>query len=98
LKVGPAIVGRKKVDRGLVFEVGVDPGGNPFCITPPLIFRIFHTDDPKYAFDTGGAAVLGRLVPGAYEYARCMDASERVLGIRALVELFNVIAGTFGHA
>ena len=38
---------------------------------------------------------MARLVPGAYEYARCMDASEYILGISALVELFNVIAGTF---
>jgi hypothetical protein len=25
-----------------IFEVGVDLGGNPCCITPPLKFRIFH--------------------------------------------------------
>jgi hypothetical protein len=89
---------RKKVGGGLVFEVGVWLGGNVFRIWSPLKFRIFHVDEPKYAFDTEGAAVLGRLVPGADMYARCGDDLEYILGVRALVELFNVIAGTFADA
>jgi len=89
---------RKKADGGLVFEVGVDFGGNPYCIgRPPLIFRIFHVDDPKYAFTIEHADVFDRLVPGVVEYARCGNASEYVLGIRALIELFYVISGSFGN-
>jgi len=87
---------RKKVDGGLVFEVGVDLGGNPYCIgRPPLIFRIFHVDDPKYVFSIMHVAVFDRLVPGFDVYAHCRDASDYVLAIRAYIELFNVIAGSF---
>jgi hypothetical protein len=89
---------RKKVDDDLLFEVGVDLGGNPYCITPPLIFQIFHVDDPKFVFDIRvAAAVFDRFVPGFAGYARCADASDYVLGIRAHIELFNVIAGSFGQ-
>jgi len=86
---------RKTIDSGLVFEVGVDLAGNPYCSTPPLLFRIFHMDDPKYVFEMAGAAVLHRLIPGFVVYGRCNDASDYVLGIRAHVELFDVIAGSF---
>jgi hypothetical protein len=89
---------RKKVGGDLVFEVGVDLGGNPYCITPPLMFRIFHVNDPKCVFDIKGTAVFDRLVPGFAVYGRCEDASEYVLGVRAYIELFNVIAGSFGQA
>jgi hypothetical protein len=87
---------RKKVDGDLVFEIGVDLGGNPYCIgKPPLIFRIFHIDDPKYDFSITHADIFDRLVPGCAEYARCRNASDYVLGIRAYIELFDVIAGSF---
>jgi hypothetical protein len=87
---------RKKIDGGLVFEVSVDFGGNPYCIgKPPLLFRIFHVDDPKYVFFIPLVAVFDRLVPGSDIFAHCRDASDYVLGIRAYVELFNVIAGSF---
>lgn len=89
---------RKKIDNGLVFEVAVDLAGNPYCITPPLAFRIFHVNDPKYLFEMVGAVVLNRLVPGFVVYGRCNDASDYVLGIRAHIELFDVIAGSFGQA
>ena len=93
---------RKKIKSGLVFEVGVDLGGNPYCIgKPPLLFRIFHVDDPKYVFSIMHAAVsavFDRLVPGCDVYAHCRDASDYVLGIRAYIELFNVIAGSFEQA
>jgi hypothetical protein len=93
---------RKKVNGDLVFEVGVDLGGNPYCIgRPPLIFRIFHVDDPKYVFSIMHAAVsavFNRLVPGFDVYAHCRDASDYVLAIRAYIELFNVIAGSFEQA
>lgn len=89
---------RKKVGGGLVFEVGVWLGGNPFRMWSPLKFRIFHVREPKYAFETEGAAVLDRLVPGAYLYERWGSDLEYVLGIRALIELFNVVAGTFEAA
>lgn len=87
---------RKKAAGGLVFEVGVFLGGNPYCVGwAPLIFRIFHESDPKFAFHTEGGGVLDRLVPGADDYGRGGKASDYVLGIRALIELFNVIAGSF---
>jgi len=89
---------RKKVGGGLVFEVGVWLGGNSFRIWSPLKFRIFHGDEPKFAFETEGAAVLGRLVSGADIYAGWRNDLDYILGVRALVELFNVIAGTFGNA
>ncbi|MGY8634028.1 hypothetical protein RAD15_16255 [Bradyrhizobium sp. 14AA] len=89
---------QKKVGGCLVFEVGVWLGGNAFRMRSPLKFRIVHVREPKYAFETEGAAVLGRLVPGADLYARWGSDLEYVLGIRALIELFNVIAGTFETA
>jgi hypothetical protein len=90
---------RKKVNGGLVFEVGVDLGGKPHCIgKPPLLFRIFRIDDPKYAFFIPLVAVFDRLVPGCDIYAHCRDASDYVLGIKAYIELFNVIAGSFEQA
>jgi hypothetical protein len=89
---------RKKIGGGLVFEVGVWLGGNPFRMHSPLKFRIFHVDQPKYAFDTEGHAVLDRLVPGIAMYARWGNDLEYILGVRAFIELFNVIAGSFGDA
>lgn len=89
---------QKKVGGCLVFEIGVWFGGNVFRMWSPLKFRIVHVREPKYAFETEGAAVLGRLVPGADLYARWGSDLEYVLGIRALVELFNVLAGTFEAA
>jgi hypothetical protein len=87
---------RKKAGGGLVFEIGVWLGGNPFRMWGRLKFRIHHVDEPKFALDVEGAeALLGRLVPGAGMYERCSDSRDYVLGVRALVELFNVIAGTF---
>jgi len=87
---------RKTVSGGLVFEIGVWLGGNVFRMWSPLKFRMFHVDEPKYALDVEGAAVLNRLVPGAAAYTHCSNDREYILGVRALVELFNVIAGTFG--
>jgi hypothetical protein len=90
---------RKKTNGGLIFEVGVFLGGNPYCVGwPPLIFRIFHKDDRKFAFHTEGASVLNRLVPGVDDYARCGKASDYVLGIKALIELFDVIARSFDQS
>ena len=90
---------RKKAAGGLVFEVGVFLGGNPYCVGwAPLIFRIFHESDPKFAFHTEGGGVLDRLVPGADDYGRGGKASDYVLGIRALIELFNVIADSFDQS
>ena len=78
---------RRSTDRGLIFEVGVDLGGNPYCITLPLVFRIYHADDPKLAF-----GALQHLVPGFFLYRHGQAASEWVLGIKAYLELFNIIA------
>ena len=56
---------RKKAEGGLIFEVGVFLGGNPYCVGwPPLIFKCFTSDDRKFALHTEGAPVLNRLVPG----------------------------------
>jgi hypothetical protein len=86
---------RKKAGSRLVFEIGVWLAGNAFRMQSPLKFRIFHADEPKYAFDAEGPAVLGRLVPGADEYGRFGNDREYILGVKAQIELFNVIAGTF---
>jgi hypothetical protein len=89
---------RKKVGDCLVFEVGVWLGGNAFRMWSPPKFRIFHVDEPKYAFETEGADAFGRLVAGAHLYRGWGSDLEYLLGIRALIELFNVIAGTFESA
>jgi hypothetical protein len=86
---------RKQVGNCLVFEIGVSLGGNVFRMWSPLKFRFFHTVEPKYAFETEGAAVLGRLVPGAQMYRPWGSDAGYILGVRALLELFNVIAGSF---
>ena len=89
---------RKKVGDGLVFEIGVWLGGNPLRVWSPLTFHIFHTDEPKYLLETEGNVVLNRLVPGAYMYGGPGNDLEYILGVSALIELFNVIAGTFGDS
>lgn len=90
---------RKKTDSGLVFEIGVWLGGNMFRMWSPLKFRIFHVDERKFALDVEGAAgLLDRLVPGVATYEGCSNDREYVLGVRALVELFNVVAGTIEQA
>lgn len=88
---------RKRAGNGLVFEIGVWLGGNPFRMWSPLKFRIFHVDEPKYALDVEGVtALLDRLVPGMYIYQGCSSDRDYVLSVRAQIELFNIIAGTFG--
>jgi len=86
---------RKKTDSGLVFEIGIWLGGNMFRMRSPLKFRIFHVDEPKFALDVEGAdGLLNRLVPGVATYEGCRNDREYVLGVRAQVELFNLVAGT----
>ncbi|CCD85076.1 hypothetical protein BRAD285_3500 [Bradyrhizobium sp. ORS 285] len=82
----------------LVFEVSVDLGGNPSCITPPLKFKIYHADERDFVYDLQGGLALERLVPGFEEYARCRDAADYVLGVKAHIELFNVIADSFSSS
>jgi len=90
---------RKRIGNGLVFELGVWLGGNVFRMWSPLKFRIFHVDEPKYALDVeGAAALLDRLVPGMYIYQGCSSDRDYILGVRAQIELFNVIAGTLSDA
>jgi hypothetical protein len=62
------------------------------------MFRVFHVDDPKYVFSIMHADVFDRLVPGCAEYGRCRNASDYVLGIKACIELFDVIARSFEDA
>jgi hypothetical protein len=87
---------QKKLDCGLIFEVSLDLGGNPNRIGDPLVFRIFHTDDPKFAFEMGGNEPFDQLVYGSRLYGGAGHASDYVLGIRANIELFDVIAASFG--
>jgi hypothetical protein len=83
---------RKKITNDLVFDIGVDTGGRPHVGGLPLIFSIFHFSDPDFSFEIG---VFERIVPGFDRYAHCSRPSDYVLGIRAHVELFNVIANSF---
>jgi hypothetical protein len=86
---------RKTVNGRLVFEIGVELTGNRFRTKPRLIFRIFCSDDPGYAFDMLGAGVLDRLVPGVGQYFPSTSVSEYILGVKAHIELFNLIASSF---
>ncbi|WP_426436297.1 hypothetical protein [Bradyrhizobium genosp. P] len=88
----------RKKSGDVVFEVGVWLGGNVFRLRSPLKFRIFHVNEPRFAFETEGAAVLNRLVPGAGMYGRWSSDLDYILGVRALIELFNAIAGTLADA
>jgi hypothetical protein len=88
---------RKKIDQGLVFEVGVDLGGKPYCLTVPLTFRIYHSDDTKLVFDIRGDTIFQRLIPGSFLYRHGRSAGEWVLGIKAYADLFDVIATSFGQ-
>lgn len=83
---------RKKSDRGLIFEVAVDLGGQPYCLTVPLKYQIYHSDDRKLVFDITGDAVLQHMIPGSFLYRHGRSADEWVLGIKAYIELFDVIA------
>jgi hypothetical protein len=62
----------------------------------PLIFRIFHADDLKFAFELGGSEPFDQLVYGSRLYGGGGDDSDFVLGVRANIELFDVIAASFG--
>ncbi|MDA9439827.1 hypothetical protein XH98_11940 [Bradyrhizobium sp. CCBAU 51745] len=79
-------------DDALIFEVGVDTGGNAFCIGPPIIFKIYCENDPKFAFEITNLETLDRLVPGVIEYKRVFESDDLLLGGKALIELFDVIA------
>jgi hypothetical protein len=83
---------RKKVQNGLVFDIGVDIGGRPEVRGLPLIFSIFHINDPDFTFEI---SLFERIVPGFDRYAHCSRPSDYVLGMRAHIELFNVTANSF---
>jgi hypothetical protein len=85
----------KNLSCGLVFEVSTDLGGSPYCTQMPLMFRIFHADDPKFAFELRGDEPFDQLVYGSRVYGGGGDSSEFVLGVRANIELFDVIAASF---
>lgn len=82
----------KSLGGGLDFEIGTDLGGSAFCSQMPLMFRIFHADDPGFAFELGGNEPFDQLIYGSRLYGGGGDASQFVLGIRANIELFDVIA------
>lgn len=85
----------KNLGCGLVFEVSTDLGGSPYCTQMPLLFRIFHADDPAFAFELGGNEPFDELIYGSRLYGGGGEASEFVLGVRANIELFDVIAASF---
>ncbi|WP_025038154.1 hypothetical protein [Bradyrhizobium sp. DOA9] len=82
----------KNLDCGLVFEVSTDLGGSPYCTQMPLMFWISHADDPAFVFELGGNEPFNQLVDGSRLYGGGGDARDFVLGIRANIELFDVIA------
>lgn len=84
---------QKKLDCRAVFEVSLDLGGNPDRIGSPLIFRIFHEDDPEFAFQMEW---FEPLIYGSWLYSACATPRDHVLCIRAYIELFDVIAASFG--
>jgi hypothetical protein len=84
----------KNLDCGLVFEVSADLGGSPYCTQMPLMFRISHADDPAFVFELGGNEPFNQFVDGSRLYGGEGDASGFVLGIRANIELFDVIAAS----
>ena len=87
---------QKKLDCRAVFEVSLDLGGNPQRIGSPLVFRIFHEDDPEFAFEMTNRAPFEQLIYGSWLYSACETPSDYVLCIRAYIELFDVIAASFG--
>lgn len=86
---------QKKLDCQAVFDVSLDLRGDPHRIGSPLVFRIFHEDDPEFAFEMTGSAPFERLVYGSWLYSACATPSDHILGIRAYIELFDVIAASF---
>lgn len=89
---------QKRLDNHAVFEVSLDLGGNPQRIGSPLVFRIFHEDDPEFAFEMTNRAPFEHLIYGSWLYSACDTPREYVLEIRAYIELFDVIAASFGNA
>jgi hypothetical protein len=87
----------KKLNCGLVFEVSTDLGGSAYCTQMPLMFRIFHADDPEFVFELRGNEPFEQLVYGSRLYGGGGDSSEFVLGVRANIELFDVIAASFSQ-
>jgi len=86
---------QKKLDCHAVFEVSLDLGGNPDRIGSPLVFRIFHEDDPEFAFEMTQHP-FEFLIYGSWLYSAGATPRDEVLGIRAYIELFDVVAASFG--
>jgi hypothetical protein len=89
---------QKKLDCRAVFEVSLDLGGNPDRIGSPLVFRIFHEDDPEFAFEMTNRAPFEQLIYGSWLYSARETPGDYVLCIRAYIELFDVIAASLGRA
>ena len=87
---------RKTIGNGLVFDVRVDLGGQPECLGHiPLLFSIFHRDDPKFVHDI---ALFERILPGFDRYFYGESPDVFVLGIRAHMELFSILADSFENS
>ncbi|QOZ23291.1 hypothetical protein [Bradyrhizobium sp. CCBAU 51753] len=75
----------------LVFEIGADLGYNQFRDRSPLKFRIYNARQPKYVFDLW-SSVMDRLVPGVERYSPGRTVDQYLLGVKAYIGLFNLIA------
>lgn len=88
---------RKSTSCGIVFETGIDLGGrrgNPDCgVKLPIYLSVFHKDEPRFVFNL---ALFERIIPGFDRYFYSETASSHVLGMRAHVELFDVLTKSFG--
>ncbi len=79
----------KEGAKGLIFECWVDVGGQVSCGgNLPLCFFIYHKTDPGFRFEVSS---FNRIVPGFGYYSYFKNLGGAILGIRAHVEMFDVM-------
>jgi hypothetical protein len=89
---GPGKAFCKELPSGLLFHFWVDTGGlSDFFMRLPLMFFVSHVEDPIPPLGAGPDAMY----VGADNYALFQTPSTAVLGICALVEIFDAFASTF---
>lgn len=91
-------VWQKKLDCGLVFEVSLDRGGSAYVTMQTTDFRIFYPDDQEFGIPMIGGGPFNDFVPGSSGYGAASSPEAKVLGIRASIELFDVIASSLETA
>ena len=85
----------KKSTVDIVFEFGVDLGGNPNCLGRlPLYFHIFHAKEPDFIFNI---ILFDRIVPGFDKYAFCKSPIDYVMSAYAHIEFFETLFHSFEH-